>query len=69
MTGLSDDDLGRLGAFEQLNSGVLNELVCRSLRVLRTELARVQIQNKLPQNEVGRQQTAVRDLRTQVDWQ
>jgi hypothetical protein len=65
VTRLSDDDLGGLLALKQLNWGVLNESVCRSLIVLRKLLEERQRNEEL-RHEVEEQRSAIRDLGQEV---
>jgi septal ring factor EnvC (AmiA/AmiB activator) len=66
VTRLSDDGLGCLLALEQLNWGVLNEPVCRSLIVLRTELLEERQRNEELRHEVEEQRSAIRNLGQEV---
>jgi hypothetical protein len=60
MTRLSNHDVGRLLAFDELNWGVLNESVCRYLIRLRQELFRERELNAELRHEVEEQLKAIR---------
>jgi hypothetical protein len=69
VTRLSDGDLVRLCALEQLNWGVLNESVCRCLIGIRAELLRAQQQKGELGDQVIEYEREIGDLRSQAEQQ
>jgi hypothetical protein len=66
---LSDEDLGCLCTFEQLNWGVLNESVGWCLIGLRSELLRARQQKRELENQVDEQQQEIRNLDDRAEQQ
>jgi hypothetical protein len=66
VTGLSDENLGRLCTLEQLNWSVLNESVGRCLIGLRSELLRARQQKRGIENRAEQQEREIKALRNDV---
>jgi hypothetical protein len=69
VTGLSDEDLGRLCTIEQPNWSVLNESIGRCLIGLRCGLLRTRQQKSELENQVDEQHREIRNLENQAKQQ
>jgi predicted nucleic acid-binding Zn-ribbon protein len=69
VTGLSDEDLGRLCTLEQLNWSVLNEWVGRCLIGLRSEFLRARHQIGELESQVHKQHQEIRNLEIRAEQQ
>jgi hypothetical protein len=66
VTGLSDENLGRLSTLQQLNWSVLNRSVRRCLIGLRSELLRARQQKREIENRAEQQERDIKPLRNDV---